>query len=131
GRTFAREEEGIGHDDVIVISERLWKRRFNADPMLVGKSLLLNGRNYTVIGIMPAKFEFPIPLFGLQGNQFAERVEIWKPLAFTPLELKERGSRGYGMITRLRSGVSLTHAQAELDKIIYNWKQTYKDNYSG
>src|ERR1700756_500756 len=59
GRTFAREEQGEGHDDVIVISERLWKRRFNSDPALVGKSLLFNGRSYTVIGIMPAKFDFP------------------------------------------------------------------------
>lgn len=131
GRTFAREEQGEGHDDVIVISERLWKRRFNADPMFVGKTLLLNGRSYTVIGVMPAKFEFPIPLFGVQGNQFAERVDIWKPVAFTKNELAERGSRSYGMITRLRPGVSLGQAQAELDKIISNWKQTYKDNYSG
>jgi putative ABC transport system permease protein len=131
GRTFAREEQGIGHDDVIVISERLWQRRFNSDPTLVGKSLLLNGRSYTVIGIMPAKFEFPIPLFGVQGNQFAERVEIWKPLAFTPLELKERGNRSYGLITRLRSDVSVARAQAEVDKIIANWIQAYRDNYSG
>jgi putative ABC transport system permease protein len=131
GRTFAREEQGEGHDDVIVISERLWKRRFSADPLLVGKTLLLNGRSYTVIGVMPAKFEFPIPLFGVQGNQFAERVDIWKPVAFTKNELEQRGSRSYGMITRLRPGVSLSQAQAELDRIISNWKQTYKDNYSG
>src|SRR5437660_4000135 len=131
GRTFAREEQGQGHDDVIVISERLWKRRFNSDPTLVGKSLLLNGRSYTVIGVMPARFEFPIPLFGVQCNQFAERVDIWKPLAFTQEELKERGSRSYGLITRLRSGVSVASAQAELDKIISNWIQTYRDNYSG
>jgi putative ABC transport system permease protein len=131
GRTFARDEEGIGHDDVIVISERLWKRRFNADPMLVGKPLLLNGRQSTVIGIMPAKFEFPIPIFGLQGNQFAEQVDIWKPVAFTKNEMEQRGGRSYGMITRLRPGVSLTQAQAELDKIISNWLQTYKDNYGG
>jgi putative ABC transport system permease protein len=131
GRTFAQEEQGEGHDDVILISERLWKRRFNSDPTLVGKTLLLNGRSYTVIGIMPAKFEFPIPLFGLQGNQFAERVDIWKPTAFTQIELKERGNRSYGMITRLRPSVSLNQAQAEIDKIIANWIQTYRDNYSG
>src|SRR5205085_4182133 len=131
GRTFAREEQGLGHDDVIVVSERLWKRRFNSDPALVGNSLLLNGRKYTVIGIMPAKFEFPIPLFGLQGNQFAERVDVWKPLAFTPIDLQERGSRSYGLITRLRPNVSLTAAQAELDKIIANWVQIHRDNYSG
>jgi putative ABC transport system permease protein len=131
GRTFAREEEGIGHDDVIVISERLWKRRFNSDPTLVGKPLLLNGRSYTVIGIMPANFEFPIPIFGLQGNTFADRVDIWKPVAFTKNEMEQRGGRSYGMLTRLRPGVSLTQAQAEIDKIIANWIQTYKDNYGG
>ena len=131
GRTFAREEQGEGHDDMIVISERLWKRRFNSDPMLVGRTLLLNGRSYTVIGIMPATFEFPIPLFGIQGNVFAERVDLWKPVAFTKNELEQRGGRSYGLITRLRPGVSLMQAQAELDKIISNWKQTYKDNYSG
>jgi putative ABC transport system permease protein len=131
GRTFAREEQGQSRDDVIVISERLWKRHFNSDPALIGKTLLLNGRSYTVIGVMPARFEFPIPLFGVQGNQFAERVDIWKPLAFTPLELKERGSRSYGLITRLRSDVSIAKAQAELDKIISNWIQTYRDNYGG
>jgi predicted permease len=131
GRTFAREEQGQGHDDVVVISERLWKRHFNSDPTLIGKTLLLNGRSYTVIGVMPARFEFPIPLFGVQGNQFAERVDIWKPIAFTPLELKERGNRSYGLITRLRSDASVAKAQAELDKIIANWIQTYRDNYSG
>ena len=131
GRTFANEEQGEGHDDVIVISERLWNRRFNADPTLVGKTLLLNGRNYTVIGIMPASFEFPIPIFGLQGNQFASRVDIWKPVAFTKNELEQRGGRSYGMITRLRPGVSLSQAQAEIDKIVANWIQTYKDNYGG
>jgi predicted permease len=131
GRTFAREEQGQGHDDVIVISERLWKRRFNSDPSLVGKSLLLNGRSYTVIGVMPARFEFPIPLFGVQGNQFAERVDVWKPIAFSPLELKERYSRSYGLIARLRSDVSVAKAQAELDKIISNWIRAYPDNYSG
>src|ERR1700730_16268159 len=131
GRTFAREEQGEGHDDMIVISERLWKRRFKSDPTLIGKSLLLNGRSYTVIGIMPAKFEFPIPLFGIQGNQFAERVDIWKPVAFTSQELKDRGNRSYGLITRLRPDVPVTKAQAELDKIISNWIQTYRYNYSG
>src|SRR5215467_6038386 len=123
GRTFAQEEQGVGHDDVIVISERLWKRRFNSDPMLVGRTLLLNDHSYTVIGIMPAKFEFPIPLFGVQGNQFAERVDIWKPVAFTPMELQDRGNRGYGLVTRLRPEVSLGKAQAEIDTIIANWIQ--------
>ena len=129
GRTFAREELGQGHDDMIVISERLWQRRFNSDPSMIGKSLLLNGRSYTVIGVMPGKFEFPIPLFGVQGNQFAERVDIWKPVAFTPTELKDRGNRSYGLITRLRADVSPVKAQAELDTIMADWIRAYPDNY--
>src|SRR3984893_15336065 len=129
GRTFAREEQGEGHDDIIVISERLWKRRFNSDPTFIGKSLILNVLSYSVIGIMPAKFELPIPLFGIQGNQFAERVDIWKPVAFTSQELKDRGNRSYAMITRLKPAISPKQAQAELDKIISNWSQTYPDNY--
>src|SRR5262252_4820584 len=54
GRGFSPNEFGEGHDDVVVISERLWKRSFNSDPALIGKSLALNGRSYSVIGVMPA-----------------------------------------------------------------------------
>jgi putative ABC transport system permease protein len=129
GRTFAREEQGEGHDDVVVISQRLWQRRFNSDPYLVGKSLLLNGHSCTVIGVMPASFEFPIPLFGVQGNQFAERVDIWKPVAFTQHELKSRGNRNYGVIARLHHGVTVQRAQAELDSLVNTWRQQYRDNY--
>ncbi len=129
GRTFAREEMGEGHDDVIVMSERLWRRRFNSDPGLVGQSLLLSGRRYTLIGIMPASFEFPIPLFNVQGGQFGQRVDIWKPIAFTKNELESRGSRSYGVIARLHPGVSIETAQAELNSIIANWYRLYPDNY--
>jgi putative ABC transport system permease protein len=129
GRTFAREEQGEGHDDVIVISERLWNRRFNSDPNLIGKTLVLDGRSYTVIGVMPKSFEFPIPLFNVQGGRFAERVDIWKPIAFTPAELKARSSRSHGVIARLRSGVTPTQAQAELDTMTANWVRLHPDNY--
>ena len=129
GRTFAQEEHGEGHDNVVVISDRLWKRRFNADPMLIGKTLELNGRAFTVIGVMPASFEFPIPLFGIQGNQFGERVDLWKPIAFTPQELKARYSRSYGVIGRLRPGVGVSAAQAELDTVIAGWLRAHPDNY--
>lgn len=130
GRTFAQSEQGEGHDDVVVISERLLRRRFNSDPSMVGKSILLNGRNYTVVGIMPRSFEFPIPLFNVQGGQFAERVDIWKPIAFTPEELKQRGSRSYGVIARLRPGLSIATVQAELQSIVNNWYHLFPDNYS-
>src|SRR5919204_1791041 len=130
GRTFAQEEQGEGHDDVVVISERLWKRRFNSDPTLIGKPLLFNGHNYIVIGVMPASFEFPIPLFNVRGNQFAERADVWMPVAFTTLEMQQRSFRSYGVIARLRPDVSLRQAQAELNTITATWIRLRPDLYS-
>ncbi|HEV3098800.1 MAG TPA: ABC transporter permease [Candidatus Udaeobacter sp.] len=129
GRTFAQEEFGEGRDDVVVISERLWKRRFNSDPALIGNKLYLNGRSYTVIGIMPARFEFPLPLFNIQGMQFTERADIWKPIAFTKGELESRGSRSYGVIARLRADASVSSAQAEVSTITADWKRQHPKNY--
>jgi putative ABC transport system permease protein len=129
GRVFAPEEMQAGRNDVVVISARLWQRRFNSEPATLGSKLSLNGRTYTVVGIMPATFEFPLPLFNVQGGTFAERADIWAPLAFTEQELKDRGSRSYGIIGRLREGVTRENAQAELSTITPNWITSYKENY--
>ncbi|PZR77979.1 MAG: ABC transporter permease [Chthoniobacterales bacterium] len=130
GRVFTPSEYGEGNDGVVVISERLWQRRFNSDGSLVGKQISLNGRLFTVIGIMPSKFEFPIPLFNIQGGTFSGRVDIWKPIAFTKNELESRGSRSYGVIARLKSGVTTSQAQAELNTIVANWIPRFPGNYS-
>src|SRR4030095_13377727 len=117
GRAFESNDTQAGRDDVVVISARLWQLRFTSDRNVLNSKLALNGRTYTVVGIMPASFEFPLPLFNVQGKQFAERADIWKPISFTEDELKSRGSRSYGVIGRLRSGVSAKQAQAELNTI--------------
>src|SRR5215813_11175306 len=67
GRFFEPEECVLGRDDVIIISARLWQRRLNSDPQIIGKKLLLNGKNFTVVGVMPTNFDFPLQLFNL-GN---------------------------------------------------------------
>src|SRR5919106_2939126 len=64
GRVFANEEFGEGRDGVVILSARLWQRRFNSDPNLVGKQIALNGRSFTVVGIMPATVLFPSPVVG-------------------------------------------------------------------
>lgn len=130
GRALSQSEVGEGNDGVILLSERLWRRRFNSDPKLPGAQLSMNGKSYTVVGIMPSKFEFPLPLFGVQGGQFAQQVDIWKPIAFSKDDLESRGSRSLGVIGRLKSGVSLAQAQAELDTIIAGWYPRFPDNYS-
>src|SRR3954470_9277161 len=129
GRVFDQTEQGEGQDNVVVISQRLWQRRFNSDPGLIGKTLLLNGRTYTVVGIMPETFEFPLPLFNVQGGQFTQPVDIWMPVAFTQEEMKNRGSRDYGVIARLAPNVTPQKAQAELDATISRWKRDYSNSY--
>ncbi|HKP92595.1 MAG TPA: ABC transporter permease, partial [Chthoniobacterales bacterium] len=129
GRVFTPEEFGEGKDNSVIISERLWQRRFNRDPELVGKQLSLNGRSLTVVGIMPAKFEFPLPIFNVQGGTFGQRVDMWKPIGFTKNELESRGSRSYGVVARLKPGVSLAKARAELATVVANWRTRYPDNY--
>jgi len=129
GRVFINDEGAEGRDDVVVISARLWKRRFNSDPTIVGNKITLNDRPYTVVGIMPEQFDFPLPLFNVQGARFASRADIWKPLAFTKDELEARYSRSYGMIARLRSGVSVSRAQAEIQTITANFQRTHPKNY--
>src|SRR6266704_2302006 len=108
GRFFQPEECTLGRDDVVIISARLWQRRFNSDPQIIGTKLLLNGKTFTVVGVMPASFDFPLQLFNLgNGGQFGVRAEIWKPLAFTDEQMKARYSRSFAVIGRLAPGTSV------------------------
>src|SRR5215813_13162561 len=131
GRFFQPEECTLGRDDVVIISARLWQRRFNSDPRIIGAKLLLDGKNFTVVGVMPAGFDFPLQLFNLgNGGQFGGRAEIWKPLAFTDEEMKERGSRGYAIIGRLAPKTSLAQAQAEIGTINAQMRRENPESYT-
>jgi predicted permease len=130
GRFFQPEECTLGHD-VVIISARLWQRRFNSDPQIIGAKLLLNGKNFTVVGVMPAGFDFPLQLFNLgSGGQFGGRAEIWKPLAFTDDQMKVRSSRSFWMVGRLAAGTSAAQAQAEIEMINAQMRREHTDNYS-
>src|SRR5512132_2722320 len=129
GRFFQPEECTLGRDDVVIISARLWQRRFNSDPQIIGTKLLLNGKSFTVVGVMPAGFDFPLQLFNLgNGGQFGGRAEIWKPLAFTDDQMKARYSRSFWIVGRLAPGVSA--AQAEIETINAQMRREHSDNYS-
>ncbi len=131
GRLFEAEECTLGRDDVAIISERLWKRRFNSDPQIIGTKLLLNGKIFTVVGVMPASFDFPLQLFNLgNGGQFTERAEIWKPLAFTDEQMKARYSRSFYVVARLAAGTSVAQAQAEIETINAEMRREHPNNYT-
>src|SRR5205807_5292533 len=94
GRFFQPEECTLGRDDVVIISARLWQRRFNSDPQIIGTKLLLNGKDFTVVGVMPAGFDFPIQLFNLgSGGQFGGSDEIWRHVALCDMSMKVRSCR--------------------------------------
>jgi putative ABC transport system permease protein len=119
GRVFLPEEAQEGHDDVVLISHGLWRRRFGADPTAVGQNVIVNGRNHTVIGIMPEGFAFP------------QRTELWKPLWFPAdqYDQQRRGNRGVEVIGRLQRRVSLAAAQSEMDHLAAQLIQQYPRNY--
>src|SRR5437773_566298 len=130
GRFFEAEECTLGRDDVVIISARLWQRRFNSDPQIIGTKLLLNGKSFTVVGVMPASFDFPLQLFNLgNGGQFGGRAEIWKPLAFSDEQMKARYSRSLGVIGRLTPGTSVAKAQAEIETINAQMRREHPNNY--
>ncbi|MEY2484408.1 MAG: hypothetical protein QOH39_56 [Verrucomicrobiota bacterium] len=130
GRFFEADECKTGRDDVVIISERLWRRKFNRDPQTLGSKIPLDGKNFTVVGIMPEGFDFPLQLFNLgAGGQFGERADIWQPLAFTDKDLETRYSRSYYIVGRVKAGVTLAQAQADVENIDDQMCREHKNNY--
>ena len=118
GRTFARGEDELGREKVAVIGHRLWVNLFGADPLIVGREILLNGDPYTVIGILPGNSEF---------NR--RSADLWIPLAFPA-----RVARDYhylSAVARLKPGVSFEQAQAEMSAIAAGIAARYPDVKKG
>jgi predicted permease len=118
GRDFTTEEEQQGHDGVVMIGERLWRRRFQADPRIAGRKILLNGRPFDIVGVVPASFLFPAAQAAVNGRGALKPVEVYKPAGYAPGELKVRlNNMNYWAAARLKPGVTLAHAQAELNVV--------------
>ncbi|MDQ3906783.1 MAG: ABC transporter permease, partial [Acidobacteriota bacterium] len=119
GRAFQKGEDEAGRDRVVVISDALWQGSFGADPNIVGKSIPLNGENYTVVGVMPRSL-----------STFT-RTQLWSPLVFTEEEKAKRGNHSYFALGRLREGVALEQAQADLANIASRIERAYPDEQTG
>lgn len=114
GRVFTAEEDQPGHAGVVIISHRLWQRRFSSDLNIIGKPLTLNGVTVTVVGVMPAEFQFP-----------TRDDELWIPIAFSATEAARRQSHFLEVFARLKDGVTLQQAQAEMSTIAARLQQQY------
>src|SRR5213595_2675604 len=116
GRRFLPEEDKPG-THVVILSYGLWQRRFGSDARIVGQSLNLNGESYSVIGVMPPGIE--LPGFGNWKDQ------LWVPIAFPSEEAHSRGNHYLEVIARMKPGVTLKQAQAEMETIAARLAQQY------
>jgi len=112
GRVFTQQEDDA-RQPVAVISYALWSDRFHRDRYVLGSSIVLDRKPYSVIGVMPRSFEFPL------GFGRLYRAQLWVPLSLTPDELSDQhsGFWGYHMIARLKDGVSLPQAAQDADRV--------------
>jgi putative ABC transport system permease protein len=125
GRGFLDGEYESGHEHEVLLSSGLWRSYFAGNPDIVGKNIQLNGQAFTVVGVMRAEFDFPV-----SGDPDA-RAQMWKPMAWTDHERAVRDNRNYGVIARLKDGVTLKQAQAELDAISNRLAQDYPNDDKG
>ena len=116
GRTLVAEEDKPG-TKVAILSESLWNRRFGGDPAVVGRAITLNNESYTVVGVIRSSVR--LPAYGKWRDQ------VWVPLAFPAEEASERGNHYLEVIGRMKPGVTLTQAQAEMQTIAARLAQEY------
>ena len=120
GRTFQLENEKSGSDQVVVLSDALWRQRFGGDAGIINQKITLDDKSFDVIGVMPRDFEFPTA------------TQIWVPLNFdSNPELKQRRAHFLRPIGRLKAGMSLGQAQADTDTIARRLEAAYPDTDTG
>ena len=115
GRTFAPDEDTAGRNDRVVLSHRYWKNRFGLDPQLVGRSIMLNGRATTVVGIIP------------DDNCYPPGVDAWVPLVVSASEQVERVAQRVRAIARLEPGASAATGRGDVERIARRLAVTYPD----
>src|SRR5205085_9276610 len=123
GRTFREEEDKPGESGrVVILSHALWQKRFAGDANILGRAVTLNGQSYTVVGVMPASFQFPVQ---------NDPIELWTTVSDDasgeePMT-EQRGAHYMSVIARLKPGVTRGQAQAELDTIDNRLAEQYPD----
>ena len=125
GRVFTQQEEDA-HQPLAVISYALWLNRYHRDPHVLGSTIDLDRRPYTIIGVMPRSFEFP-----LEDGQL-DQAQLWVPMSLTPDELADQnaGFWGYQMVARLKDGVTFSQAAQDADRVAQQVMRSFPANMS-
>ena len=118
GRAFLPEEEA-GKDQSIILGHALWEQRYASDPNIVGKNVRVDGKNCTIVGVMPKGFDFPLP------------AEAWLPLSLTVTEQQRRDTRWLWVLGRLKPGISFSEASAEMQSVVQRQAEAYPDTDRG
>ena len=108
GRSFLTEEDQPGANKVVVLSYSLWQSRYGGDRNILNRAILLNGEKHSVVGVMPASFQF-----------FAKDVRLWVPIALDQEDWANRGGHYLTVVARLKPGVSVTQAQADMNAVMH------------
>jgi putative ABC transport system permease protein len=119
GRVFLPEEDRPGHNHEVVLSYKFWQTHYGSDPNALGKTIHLDGDPYIIIGVMGPKMTRP------------EFAQVWVPLALTAEQAAVRGEHHFLAIGRLKPGVTLSEAQADMNTISKNLEQTYPEDDKG
>ena len=120
GRTFLPEESEPGREQVVVLKHSFWQRHLNGDPNIVGKTITLNRKAFTVVGVMPADFNYPY-----------NSGEMWTPLVFDKDEQHNRVNHYLRVIALLKPGATIAQAQAELQPSRNAAQQQFPETNSG
>jgi putative ABC transport system permease protein len=119
GRTFVADDDQPGRAAVVILSEGIWRTRFGGDPAIVGRTISLDRTPYIVVGVLPHGIELPAD------------AQLWVPLGWTAEDRAVRGNHNYRVIARLRPGVSVAEAQAEMSTISKRLEQQYPADDKG
>jgi putative ABC transport system permease protein len=119
GRAFLPEEETPGKDQEIILGHALWEQRYAGDPKIVGRNIKVDGKAYTVVGVMPKGFDFPLP------------AEAWTPLALDVQEHLSRNDRWLWVLGRLKPGTSYAQAATEMQGLAQRQSELYPDSNKG
>jgi putative ABC transport system permease protein len=119
GRTFTEDEGRSSAARVVVLGYAAWQRQLAADPNVVGRTVMLNGAQTTVIGVMPKEFDFPIG------------AQIWAPMRMDAPEMNSRGDHQLDVFARLKPGVSVEQARADVERIAANLERQYPETNRG
>lgn len=127
GRLLAPEEDLPGRPAAALLTEGMWARRYGRDPRTIGKSITINGQPYEVAGILPQSFSLPREVLPtLYGT---EQADIFLPLPLAPAAAQVRTGEDYNIVGKLKAGVSLEQAQAEMDTITPRLRRDFPENY--